>query len=200
MGQGFQVVAPRIGEFLDSRGKLGEILFDGTAADLVYLLAVFILPASLVQTGPSSTKLSDDNPRRSQEPTNPNDATTKRAAESEASSDAEQQPRHKRAGLEEGSKATGPCRALPTLSSLPVEIHQRIFDYLDGDLQDVICFAITNQYFWSIGQDFMHRLYATKVETWAGKNIVCIGEDVKSGDYPPGLHTRLRIRLRGGRA
>ncbi|KAL7621873.1 hypothetical protein AAE478_007373 [Parahypoxylon ruwenzoriense] len=40
MGQTFQLVAPRDRLFLPYWGKLGEILFDGSAADLVRLLAV----------------------------------------------------------------------------------------------------------------------------------------------------------------
>ncbi|KAI0914263.1 hypothetical protein F4823DRAFT_573820 [Ustulina deusta] len=40
MGQSFQLIAPRAKLALSWSGKLGEILFDGSARDLVCLLAV----------------------------------------------------------------------------------------------------------------------------------------------------------------
>jgi len=33
----------------------------------------------------------------------------------------------------------------------------------------------------------MHDYYTSFLGRWAGENIVYVGEDVKPGDYPPGL-------------
>ena len=40
MGQYFEIIAPRVEEVIGFGGKLGEILFDGSAKSLVQLLAV----------------------------------------------------------------------------------------------------------------------------------------------------------------
>jgi hypothetical protein len=44
MGQSFVIAAPQILEILNITGKLGEILFDGTAESLVEFLAVPVRP------------------------------------------------------------------------------------------------------------------------------------------------------------
>jgi hypothetical protein len=74
-----------------------------------------------------------------------------------------------------------------TFSDLPVEIHRLIFINLDS-IEDILCLALTSrQYLWAIGLEYMHCYYASFLGRWAGVNIVCVGEDVRAGDFPPKL-------------
>jgi hypothetical protein len=45
MGQDFRIASPSINEVLYWGGKLGEILFDGSAESIVRLLAVPVQPS-----------------------------------------------------------------------------------------------------------------------------------------------------------
>ncbi|KAI1461826.1 hypothetical protein F4805DRAFT_184154 [Annulohypoxylon moriforme] len=70
--------------------------------------------------------------------------------------------------------------------SLPVEIKQMIFGWLD-DLEDRMSLGLTCTYFWSLALSSMHNKWVSNMGNWAGKNIVFVGMDANAGDYPPGL-------------
>ncbi|KAK3303181.1 uncharacterized protein B0T15DRAFT_266240 [Chaetomium strumarium] len=73
-----------------------------------------------------------------------------------------------------------------TLSTLPPEVHRLIFTCIEC-IEDVFRLGLANRYFWSIGRERIHDYYTSFLGRWAKENIVCVGEDVKPGDYPPGL-------------
>ncbi|KAI0815452.1 hypothetical protein GGR55DRAFT_675069 [Xylaria sp. FL0064] len=77
-------------------------------------------------------------------------------------------------------------RVAKRLSSLPTELRFIIFSFLK-DPVDLVSFGITSQYFLPIACEFIEKYYMSFWGNWAGKNVVCVGHEVKPGDYPPGL-------------
>jgi hypothetical protein len=73
-----------------------------------------------------------------------------------------------------------------TFSNLPTEIHYLIFDHIEF-VEDVTCLGLVNQYFLTLAQGYLHDYYKSFLGTWAGKNLVCVGEEVEPDDYPAGL-------------
>ncbi|KAI1357467.1 hypothetical protein F5Y08DRAFT_324235 [Xylaria arbuscula] len=73
--------------------------------------------------------------------------------------------------------------AVVALSSLPVELHQLIFSFIE-DTEDVICLSITNQYFLSIGRDCLEDYYTSHFGQWAGTDVVSVDHDIKPNDHP----------------
>ncbi|KAK0724260.1 hypothetical protein B0H67DRAFT_550078 [Lasiosphaeris hirsuta] len=79
-----------------------------------------------------------------------------------------------------------------TFSTLPPQVHRLIFTYIE-DIEDVFRLGLANRYFWSIGRERMHDYYSSFLGRWANENIVCVGEDVKPGGYPPGLFSAAEL-------
>ncbi|KAJ2996327.1 hypothetical protein NUW58_g999 [Xylaria curta] len=182
MGQTFQLVAPRAKLALCWSGKLGEILFD-SADDIVRILVVPVRPQRSYSPNPpvSSTNTVDGEKREAKRSRDDNDVYD------------ESSRRHKRIkgyGLDD----TIVSNAVTTLSSLPLELHHLIFSFID-DIVDTISFGITNQYFLSIGQQYLDDYLISHLPQWAGTNIVCVGEDVKPNDYPPGLFSTEELEV-----
>jgi len=75
-----------------------------------------------------------------------------------------------------------------TIFTLPIELHRCIFSHIEF-IEDVVCLGLTSRYFWSVAQEHVHDYYASLLGQWAGTNIVCVGEHVRPGDFPPGLFT-----------
>ncbi|KAI1304578.1 hypothetical protein F5Y03DRAFT_384780 [Xylaria venustula] len=73
-----------------------------------------------------------------------------------------------------------------TFLGLPTEIHFLVIDHLEF-IEDVICLGLTNEYFWILAQRELDNYYMSFLGTWAGQNIVCVGEKVEPDDYPAGL-------------
>ena len=71
--------------------------------------------------------------------------------------------------------------------SLPIEVHDLIFQELD--IEDVLCLSFTNQYFWRVGQKQNQTFFTSFLGPWAGESIICMGQDIEDGDYPPGMPT-----------
>ncbi|AEO54561.1 hypothetical protein MYCTH_2297247 [Thermothelomyces thermophilus ATCC 42464] len=183
MGQTFQLAAPRAKMALDWGYTLGEMLFDGSARTLVTLLAVPVRPHN---TSPLSQSQSD----RCVAHVAAGDSheiwmskRSKRKADGEMLAGSRQP--HKRAKAKDGDHGLDIVPPI-TFSDLPVELHRLIFAHLES-IEDVICLGLTSRYFWAIGQDYVHDYYTSFLGRWAGQNIVCVGEDVKPGDFPPGL-------------
>ncbi|KAI0429807.1 hypothetical protein F5Y09DRAFT_249071 [Xylaria sp. FL1042] len=179
MGQSFQLVAPRAKLALSWSGKLGEILFDGSAEGIVRLLAVPVRPQ----------RSSSPNP-----PVNSTNTVYSEMREAKRSRDDDSSRRcHKRIkGYGRDDKIVP--NAVITLSSLPLELHRLVFSFID-DIIDTISFAITNQYFLSIGQQFVDDYYTSYLPQWAGTNIVCVGHDVEPNDYPPDLFSTEELEV-----
>lgn len=77
---------------------------------------------------------------------------------------------------------------LITFSSLPTEIHEMIIACLES-IEDLICLSVTSQYFWGIGYRHIRQYYTSLLGCWAGHNIICVGDYVDAGDYPPNLYS-----------
>lgn len=159
---------------LPCEGGLSQIFFEGSAAALVRLLAVPVRPQnpSAIPIASSAAQMATgDSLQKAQQGNQKN-----RQADSEALVGA---PEHKQRKTRDWTKTL-------TLSNLPPEIHHLIFDDL-GYIVDTICFGLTSRYFWTFAEKLVFDYYASFLGRWAGKNIVCVGEDVEPGDYPPGL-------------
>jgi hypothetical protein len=76
----------------------------------------------------------------------------------------------------------------PTLSSLPTELHDLIFQKLD--IEDVLSLGFTNQYFWSISRRHIQDFFISFLAPWAGETIICVGDYLEVGDYPPCILTK----------
>ncbi|KAI1182174.1 hypothetical protein F5B17DRAFT_421741 [Nemania serpens] len=86
----------------------------------------------------------------------------------------------------------GEARDALTLSVLPPEIQYLIFDHIEL-IEDVVCFGLTNQYFWTLARGYLDDYYRSFLGTWSGKNFVCVGEKVKPDDYPADLFSAEEI-------
>ena len=182
MGQTFRLVAPRAEMSLRWGYKLGEMLFDGSAKALVPLLAVPVRPHNTVCVSKAGLSLlGQSQSDRCVSHMAAGDSheiwigkRSKRKADGEMLAGSRQ--RHKRA------KAKDPI----TFSNLSVELHRLVFAHIEF-IEDVICLGLASRYFWAISQEYVHDYYTSFLGRWAGQNIVCVGEDVKPGDFPPGL-------------
>ncbi|OBT65319.1 hypothetical protein VE03_04574 [Pseudogymnoascus sp. 23342-1-I1] len=184
MGQYFCLAAPREREACSWGGKLGEILFDTSPAVLVYLLADPVQPkkrlaASEAITKPIKTPTAEDL-QSGCLASKQNDAipSAKRKADTEEQLDL---------SLQNSKQAKIKATHTPaTFCDLPRELHELIFGFVKC-LEDLTCFGLTNTYFWDISHGIIQSRFASELGTWAGKQIVNVGDYTKPGDYPPGL-------------
>ncbi|KFY11170.1 hypothetical protein V492_04615 [Pseudogymnoascus sp. VKM F-4246] len=80
----------------------------------------------------------------------------------------------------------GPDASQNAFCTLPLDIHKMIFDYLH-DVADLICVGILTSHLWDVTQTIIQQRYRSLLGLWAGLNIVCAGQEVVAGDYPPAL-------------
>lgn len=199
MGQYFKVSAPRLRRAINRNGcKLPAILFDGTPTALVHVLAVPIeaqLPSStspdstLVPTEPQYTLPAIDvvTSGPAGDPPMVHSRQGKRPADDEALG----QSLHPQKKLETTSSdfdKGGEASFLITFSGLPTEMHELIFARLES-IEDLICLSVTSRYFWGIGHKHIRQYYTSLLGCWAGQNIICVGDYVDAGDYPPNLYS-----------
>ncbi|KAK4243062.1 hypothetical protein C7999DRAFT_45039 [Corynascus novoguineensis] len=179
MGQSFRLAAPRAKMSLRWGYRLGEMLFDGSAKALVPLLAVPLGPHNTVcvsKAGPSPIGQSQSDRCVAHMAAGDSHEIwigkrSKRKADGEMLAGSRQ--RHKRAKAKDGDHERDIIPPI-TFSNL-------------SSIEDVICLGLASRYFWAIGRDYVHDYYTSFLGRWAGRNIVCVGEDVKPGDFPPGL-------------
>lgn len=182
MGQSFQLVAPRAKLAVSWRGKLGEILFDGSAKGLVHLLAVPV-------------RRQHDSPQNSSVDSNNTPCEEKQGAKRSRDDDnahAESPRCRKQIKIQAQNEKTVSNTAV-AISDLPLELHRLIISSID--IQDVVCLSMTNQYFLSIGRECLEDYYTSHFGRWAGTNVVCVGEDIKPNDYPPGLFSNEELEV-----
>ncbi|KAF1959329.1 hypothetical protein CC80DRAFT_440765 [Byssothecium circinans] len=178
MGQNFLITAPQILEILTG-GKLGEILFDGTAKSLVEFLVVPVRPeeTTIAEIDVANT---DENQAGCTE-------TQHTKGRTEDADD--KSVRHpKRRKIQSRNVGQVKLTAKSPFSELPTELHDLVFDNLEID--DVLSLSLTSRYFWTVGRRHMQTYYLSLLGPWAGKKIVCVREDVEARDYPPGLFTK----------
>ncbi|KAI8631880.1 hypothetical protein F5Y19DRAFT_378381 [Xylariaceae sp. FL1651] len=184
MGQSFQLVAPRAKLALSWSGKLGEILFDGSARDLVCLLAV---PVRRQHDSPQNASVVDSTDTICEE---------KRGAKRIRDDDnvhAESPRCRKQTKVQARDKKAVSNTVVP-LSNLPLELHRLIFSFVE-DMEDLISLSITNQHFLSIGRECLEDYYTSHFGRWAGTNVVCVGHDVEPNDYLPGLFSNEELEV-----
>ncbi|KAI1113548.1 hypothetical protein F5Y14DRAFT_417570 [Nemania sp. NC0429] len=177
MGQKFQLVAPRAKLAVSWYGKLGEMLFDGDACPLVYLLAV---PVRRQHRSPRTSPV-DTTSTICEE----NRSTKRERSDDSDDSDAES-PRCSKQIKTAVQGETAVSNAPLVFCSLPPEIHRLVFSFIE-DIYDVLSLGITSRYFFTIGLECLDNYCASTFGRWAGKNIVCVGDEVQPDDYPPGL-------------
>jgi len=183
MGQSFQLVAPRAKLALSWSGKLGEILFDGSAKDLVYLLAI---PVRQQHDSPQNTPIDSIKTICKEE------RGVKRNRDDDNGH--AEPPRYRKQSKVQTGNEKMVSNTVVALSNLPLELHRLIFSFIE-DIKDVISLSITNQYFLSIGRECLEDYYTSHFGQWAGTNIVCVGHDVKPSDYPPGLFSNEELEV-----
>ncbi|ORY67831.1 uncharacterized protein BCR38DRAFT_388759 [Pseudomassariella vexata] len=197
MGQAFQLAVSRAKMALSWGGKLREMLSDGSARVLVRLLAVPVQPRNLLEASPSAPIRRQRDHCATQVAAGdlPKDVWMGRYAKRKADGEvlAGSSRRHKQA------KTTGVHDRVDinhsvTFSDLPREIHRLIFTYVEC-IEDLICLGLANRYLWAIGRECMHDYYASFLGRWARRNIVCVGEDFRPDDYPPGLFSAKELSV-----
>ena len=170
------------------------MLFNGSAKELVRLLAVPVRPASTPAQTRNGRRITTTQMASHSAAKDGMKKYPKRKADSEVDSSLQH---HKQAKTKDGDNRAdtydysviGYHSAIdrPVIfSTLPPEVHRLIFTCIEC-IEDVFRLGLANRYFWSIGRERMHDYYTSFLGRWAGENIVCVGEDVKPGDYPPGL-------------
>ncbi|KAF2183369.1 hypothetical protein K469DRAFT_786049 [Zopfia rhizophila CBS 207.26] len=165
MGQTWVITAPRANEVLNFGGKLGEILFDGSAESLVELLAVPVRPDDSMQ------KMEQNEARLCTDA-----RPMKRKVEDDVSEQSTQRWKNRRMQSCE-DKREAEVTAKPLLLNLPTELHN-------------LNLSLTNRYFWSIGRKHIQTYFMSFLGPWAGENIVCVGQYIEAGDYPPDMLTK----------
>ncbi|KAL7783655.1 hypothetical protein V8C37DRAFT_414658 [Trichoderma ceciliae] len=180
MDEPFCLVAPLARRVDSWNDVLGDIIFNGSAQGLVDLLAVPVEPkkislgSRLVPSVPIKTLCLASGGLVHDELVL---ISNKQHAKRKAS----------RVRDVDGDDKAGASRSL-LFSELPYEIHRLIVSHLESEvMDDVVCLSLTNKYFWSVCMNFLCRYRRSFLGQWAGKNIVCVGKDVKPGDHPPGL-------------
>ncbi|OBT41432.1 hypothetical protein VE00_08052 [Pseudogymnoascus sp. WSF 3629] len=194
MGEMFCITAPRAKRRLPQQDKLCDIVFGGRASSLVLLL---IVPARLKK---QSQEQSQNQAAASFAVSASAASTTSTASAASASSVSSAGTANPQSVRLDTSPTqineispwnpvdNAPADIDPplTFNTLPLEIYLLIFDHLD-DLADIICVGYATPYLWGIVQRTIPQLYKSMLGTWAGEPIVCVGEEIPAGDYPPGL-------------
>ncbi|KAF3480857.1 uncharacterized protein GIQ15_06204 [Arthroderma uncinatum] len=167
MGQYFCLIAPHHRERLGWYGKLGEILFDGSASGLVSLFARPTLPLKNTSDKPKNIPVAIQGAVTPQK--------RRRQSESFCKSSRPHEPLRREV-------------ARSRLLELPAEVGYMIFDSLD--ITSVFLLGLTCQRLWAIAKTVIERHFAAYLGDWAGTPVVCVGNEIapgKSFTYPQGL-------------
>ncbi|KAF2468399.1 uncharacterized protein BDR25DRAFT_290528 [Lindgomyces ingoldianus] len=173
MGQGWMILALRLKEVLNVRGKLGEILFDGSARSLVMLLAQPVPPPGYIQ----STAMHSNT-----ENLECGYLSINTVREREHNSD-KQFIGQKKGRMQDDRRLNN----RDAFSGLPAELLDLVFN--DLSIEDVLTLSLVSRYFWGVGEKHIQTYILSPLAPWAGEAIVCVGDDIEQGDYPPGMLT-----------
>ncbi|KAK3316865.1 hypothetical protein B0H66DRAFT_626436 [Apodospora peruviana] len=179
--QKYNYAAPRAKSCLPRRyaDRFFE-LFDGSQRQLVQLLAVPVLPPRLMR---QTLVLLRELERPADQVDNVPIAEALMATRNKRKAEDQAGP-----ALEIDNSHTTTINPPFNFLDLPLDLQREVFEQLD-DLSDIICLATTNAYMWSIGQEYAHAFFASTLGAWAGEPIVCVGDGVEPGDYPPNMFT-----------
>ncbi|KHO00981.1 F-box domain containing protein [Metarhizium album ARSEF 1941] len=186
MGQDFRLVAPHARLTMDFRGRLGEMLDDGTAQTLVRLLAIPTRPRIAMNPGRIAPQTA---PPRSRSPAQNEcgevSVTVGVKRKGNVNCERASPPR-----LQKKTRTTsGSCvpNSHPTtFTRLPTEIHQLIFSHTEK-VEDVLSLGLVNRHLCDIAREQLFARFFSRLAPWAGQKIVYVGEYTEPNDYPPGL-------------
>ncbi|KAJ5110641.1 hypothetical protein N7532_001176, partial [Penicillium argentinense] len=177
MGHNWRVIAPGRDEATGCLGQLIDALLSGSAGGLVSLLAVplnahryenvEVLPGENVEDEDGDLKCTKRSRKRG-----PPQNHFRKAARIDSHN------------VNEVVYLGDPSPK--SMSTLPSEIHQKIFARLD-DVIDVLRFSLTNRYFWAVGLLRIEEHIVRSLAPWAGERIICINDRCDPSKYPPGL-------------
>lgn len=189
MSETFELAAPRINEFVLLRSKLGELFFDGNSAPALVDLLTVPVPFQKRTSGGDLTP-----PQASYHGSGNSSKRKSISLSAQGSSRPQKRTKHDQAN-NTGNKAN--ARSPATICTLPVEIILLIIFHIEY-IDDVRALGLVNRYLFHVSQEELAKYFAQMFGRWAGKEIVCVGEDTEPDDYPPGLFSETEIdRLRG---
>ncbi|OAX79158.1 hypothetical protein ACJ72_06523 [Emergomyces africanus] len=161
MGQYFLLIAPHYREKLSWGGKLGEILFDGSADSLVRLFARPIIP----------TKYEEEDTRNTRPPIK---------STSQKQLIPQKRPRQSSNPIDMPKSR---------LLQLPNEIHKIIIDLLDTE--SVFLLGLSCSHFWTLARPEIARYFASYLGPWAGTPVICeldeLGEGLEVDELEDGM-------------
>ncbi|KJZ68641.1 hypothetical protein HIM_11971 [Hirsutella minnesotensis 3608] len=179
MGQTFKLLAPHARLAQEYGGKLGEILFDGSAKALVKLLAVPVRHTIDLKQAPIEPRAASHGGRSPA-----SEVTATVAVKRKADAETSKSPPRLRKKTNCGSHA--PNSQPATFSGLPTELHQLIFFHIEY-IEDVVSLGLVNQRLCDIAREELRTYFCEHFGPWAHQKIVCVGEYAEPNDYPPGL-------------
>ena len=80
-----------------------------------------------------------------------------------------------------------PCQIQPHLAAIPDELILMIFHSLD--LLSCFRFSLVSKRLWRIGWPFFQQKITEFMSPWAGKRIICLGDECEANDLPAGFLT-----------
>ena len=80
-----------------------------------------------------------------------------------------------------------PCQIQSHLAAIPGELILMIFHSLD--LLSCFRLSLVSTRFWRIGWPFFQQKIIEAMSPWAGKRIICLGDEYESNDLPAGFLT-----------
>ncbi|EFY85273.1 F-box domain containing protein [Metarhizium acridum CQMa 102] len=191
MGQSFRLLAPHARLSEEFGGKLGEMIYDGTAERLVELLAVPVRPKFAVNPDRIASQTASQS-SRSPEQNECSELQVTVAVKRKANAEMSKSPPPLRKKIKTTSGSHGPNSQSATFSSLPTEIHQLIFSHIEKFV-DVLRLGLVNRHLCDIAREQLLSGFCSHFAPWAGQKIVYVGCNTKPNDYPPGLFSDAEI-------
>lgn len=164
-------------------GKLGEMLFDGSAAALVKLLTVPVRHKMDLKPAPIAPRAASPG-GHSPVQDNCSEVTATLSVKRKADAETSKSPPRPRKKINCGSHT--PDSQPATFSGLPTELHQLIFFHIEF-IEDVVSLGLVNQHLCDIAREELQTYFCEHFAPWAHEKIDCVGEYVQPNDYPPGL-------------
>ncbi|KAI1413719.1 hypothetical protein F5Y13DRAFT_189154 [Hypoxylon sp. FL1857] len=174
-----RLMAPRARSALPGIARLESVISQGRGPELLHLLVVPVIPESH-----SPEEASGDGSKK------------RRTAQVPLYYPRPSKQPSKQPAIKRDIADNSPSPA--NLVSLPRELQIIIFSYIRG-VDDRVCLGLTCRDLWEVGRLYLHRYLSSFFGQWAGKNIVCVGDNIEAGDYPPGLFSEQEIAYLDGK-
>lgn len=69
---------------------------------------------------------------------------------------------------------------------MPNELILEIFDSIDHPF-DAVCLGLATERLWRVGETRIIRLLSHFIAPWSGSRLICVGDNLEAGDYPPSI-------------